>query len=129
MTDKKKLNQLTIKDENNNIKVNRHRKIIENKNINIKEYLLSRYNDNISINESFARILYNIDNIPHCPVCGNILKFTGRFDKPYRTYCSLKCMANSVEVQTKKENTSLKNYGTKYFFQTDECKNLTNTEE
>ena len=46
-----------------------------------------------------------------CPVCGNRCKFIS-VSEGYTTYCSTKCMANSIQVKEHKRNTCMKKFGT-----------------
>lgn len=46
-----------------------------------------------------------------CAECGKPTRYVG-LSAGYRTYCSMKCMANSEAVKKKKESTCLKKYGT-----------------
>lgn len=47
----------------------------------------------------------------HCCVCGKRCKFQNTFKKNYRTFCSLHCQNNSVDVLSKRYNTRIKNSG------------------
>ena len=87
------------------------------------EYLLERYKD-FKYNK-FSELLYcyknNIDIHPTCPICGKDVPFLD-FNRGYQKYCSLKCSNLSPEVQEKKKQTNLKNYGVEYASQSDEVK-------
>lgn len=48
-----------------------------NKHKDEYEYLLKRYSDSSSINESLYRIINNIEIRPICKICGNNVKFVG----------------------------------------------------
>jgi len=50
---------------------------INNLDDNVKKYLLNRYKDSLSINETLKRIYYHIDVHPKCPICDNLVKFGG----------------------------------------------------
>ena len=82
---------------------------------NIKKYLYNRYNDSDSLQETLMRIKLHIDVHPKCPICGNKVKFSNRYNNPFRTYCSIKCMKKSNIVKEKTKQTYFKKYGTKYY--------------
>lgn len=56
-----------------------------------------------------------------CPVCGKETSFAN-ISPGYAKYCSLKCMANSPEVNAKKKATTKKHYGVENPFQSEELK-------
>ena len=73
-------------------------------------YLLNRYNDSDSINETILRIRDNIEIHPFCKTCGKRLDFkcsNGRV----KEYCSSKCANNNIAVKEKRKNTCLERYG------------------
>lgn len=79
-------------------------------------FIMNRFNDSLSFNESLYRILNNINVRPTCKVCGNKLNFIG-FSKGFTTFCSKKCVSvvcnpwNRPEVQEKCRNTIIRNNG------------------
>ncbi len=78
-------------------------------------YLLTRYTDYKYI--KFSELVYcyknDIDVHPVCPICGNPTPFLD-FNRGYQKYCSLKCSNSSKDVQIKKVQTSMDNYGVEY---------------
>lgn len=87
------------------------------------EYLLDTYkNYNYT---KFTELIYcyqnDIKEHPLCPICGKELPFLD-FNRGYQKYCSLKCSNLSPEVQEKKKQTSLKNYGVEHAAQAKEIK-------
>ena len=102
---------------------------------NIKDYIINRYNDSLSIEETLKRIYYKIEIHPKCPICGKLVSW-GKCgnNKFFHNTCSLKC-AGKLSLQTieKKygysnpmnfpnakqnlENTCLKKYGVKHALQ------------
>lgn len=102
------------------------------------KYILSRYNDSSSFNESLDRILNNIEKHPVCKYCGEPVEYIGKKEL-FRKYCSNKCKdadANLVErhkvgclrkygvdniskvdeIKEKKKQTHIKHYGTENNF-------------
>lgn len=65
--------------------------------------------------DKFVAYLYmyfhNIDEPPRCPVCGRYVPFM-RYSIGFQTHCSLKCSGNDLNVKKKKEQTSIKHFGT-----------------
>ena len=102
---------------NNSLKINPSRTSLKylNKHIDIKNYLLNRFTDinydETNIYEIIYRIVHNIQKIPKCKICGKPLKFKRTYG--YGSYCSQKCVQNDKEIKQKKEQTSLKHFGTK----------------
>ena len=80
---------------------------------NIKKYLLNRYNDSESLQETINRLKYNIEIRPVCKVCGNKVKYTNynNKEKLFREYCSFECKCKSKEVKEKIKQTCLEKYG------------------
>ena len=80
------------------------------------DYLLQRYSDNVTNTpkESYLRIIHNIEIIPICPICGNIVKYNGNLKYPYDICCSnISCKA---KIRNKKsKETKLKRYGDENF--------------
>lgn len=73
----------------NNERLN-HNKLLNIPN-DILIYLLNRYNDSDSIEETIVRIKYNIENKPICCICGSKLKYTNLPNMPFRKTCSHNC--------------------------------------
>ena len=67
--------------------------------------------DNPSIRHRLWHYQSNQKNKPVC-YCGNLVKWSEKMQN-YRTYCSQKCKANSIEWKNKIEITNMKRYGVK----------------
>ena len=78
----------------------------------IKEYLLNRYEDCDSLNESYFRIKNNLNESPKCIICGNHIKFNGR---NYNKTCCKDC-AKEYSKQNR-EKACLIKYGVKNPYQ------------
>lgn len=109
-------------------------------NEDIKKYILHRYNDSLSIEETLKRIYYKIDVHPKCPICGNLVTWGAcGNNKFFHDTCSLSCAGklslitiknkygynNPMEFPHAKENlenTMLKKYGVKHVLQNKEIK-------
>ena len=76
----------------------------------IKEYLINRYSDSNSIQETIYRIYNNIDTHPICPICGNYVRFY-KFSEGFAKYCSKACLNKSEEHIQKVKDTTTKLYG------------------
>lgn len=76
---------------------------------NVKKYLLDRYNDSESLNETLWRMRSHIDVRPVCKVCGGKVKRQRR--DIFSEYCSCKCRSHSKEVIDKTKKTNLEKYG------------------
>lgn len=76
---------------------------INNMTTEENNYIVRRYEDSDSINESLFRIFNNIDTRPVCPICGGKLKFYGRNKAPYSNHCSISCAAIDTAKRTYKE--------------------------
>ena len=71
----------------------RYKKILEN-NKELESYILQRYNDSNSINESLWRIKLHYENVPLCPICKkNRIKFYGSAQIGFSQTCSKQCRA------------------------------------
>lgn len=93
----------------------------KNKGNDIYKYLISRYNDSFSLNETLKRILYKIDKHPICPICGKPVLYLGKKDRMFLNTCSEEC---GIKLRTKNiKNTCLKKYNCINPFQIDEVKN------
>lgn len=109
------------KEKNQGTKMYRRFNQKSSKYINILNYLKTRFKDSESFHESLLRIVYNIEERPICPICGNKLKFIGKPNNKgiYRKTCSKKCsnkLTNNFNKhiqlsQEKAKQTKLKKYG------------------
>ena len=79
---------------------------------NIYDYIVNRYKDSKSIQESIYRILNNIEETPKCR-CGNSLKF-GNIKSGYFKHCSNSCAQSDPEILNKVKQTKIKIYGENY---------------
>ena len=92
-------------------------KILSNEMLN---YVNNKYSDSTG-KESLYRILFNIDEIPKCPICNNNRKFDpgnkNRKNTPYLKTCgNIECI-NELNKQHVIEHNQLK-YGTNSYAQT-----------
>lgn len=78
---------------------------------------------NISFNEMIYLIVNDISKPPVCCICGKPVKFK-KFSQGYSKYCSMKCIGLDKNVQKKRENTSLHNFGKKYTLQSKEKRDI-----
>ena len=78
------------------------------------EWILSKYKNYLQ--SKFPAYLYmyfnNMDSPHVCPVCGKETVFLD-YKRGFQKYCSLKCSNSDPQVKQKKEETNLKNWGTK----------------
>jgi len=86
-----------------------------------KQYLLNRFNDSDSINESLQRIYYKIEEKNKCPICGKPVLWLGKKKRLMLNTCSQKCgfklrQQHNQEYWIKKE-------GVNNVFATKECVN------
>lgn len=65
----------------------------------IYNYLINRFPNCSNYKEAIYRIKNNLENAPHCPVCGKELKYSEAL-RGYRKYCCRKC-ESIVERQTR----------------------------
>ena len=74
---------------------------------------------------TFAEMIYlfyhHLEDKPTCRICGGRTKFIG-YTKGYREFCSYKCMNSCNDIQERKKQTSLKNYGTTIPMHSEEVK-------
>lgn len=70
---------------------------------NIKNYIQNRYIDSESFKETIYRMFNNIENRPLCKVCGNSIKFVGKYPIIFRQYCCNRCSGISPETINKKQ--------------------------
>ena len=86
--------------------------IRKNKYNSIKNYLNNRYNDSLSIKETLYRIKNNIEIRPICKECNKPVKFVGKGEKIFATFCSNRCSGKNIEtIKKKQEGDRLKNNG------------------
>jgi len=81
-----------------------------------QNYIISKYPDSKSLNESIYRFINNLDIRPICQYCGGEIK-TFRFDRGFSKFCSKSCLTsysnikrNSIKSLT---NGIIKKYGVK----------------
>ena len=91
------------------------------KKLGIYEYLQNRYNDSDSLAETLYRIKNKIEIRPVCKTCGGHVKFY----KKFMTYCNRFCAQRNEEVQEKRENTFINNYGVKCSLQAESVQEKT----
>ena len=76
----------------------------------INEYLLNRFKDCKNNKESYLRILFKIDEVGICPICGKKLKYQGINKAPYANTCgNKKCQSKLRNI--KSNQTKLEKYG------------------
>lgn len=84
------------------------------KHKDIYNYLINRYDDSMSIQETIYRIVNNIEKRPVCKTCGKPIKFDC-YSRGFRTFCSnTSCIMNSKDVQNKIKNTLRERYGVEH---------------
>jgi len=89
-----------------------------NSHKDLYNYILNRYIDSDSIQETLWRIKLGIEIKPKCPVCGSVLRFSltpYKNGRHYPNYCSNICSIHSDERKKKCENTLLERYGDKNY--------------
>ena len=85
-------------------------------NDEIYQYLINRYDDSLSIEETIKRIRLNISKHPVCQYCGKPLKYLGSPNKLFQEkYCSQTCLHNDEKHWEKCANTCLNKYGDKNY--------------
>lgn len=100
--------------------------ILSGKYPNIYNFIINIYNDSASIEETFKRLLLNIDVKPVCPICGKPVEFVGKKNLMFRKYCSNSCRGkdpknNQKWVNGQKEYNK-KHYGVEYVWQRKDVK-------
>lgn len=88
------------------------------------DYVKTRYNDSLSIEETLYRMKHHIEEHPKCKICGKFLKW----HYEYKTYCSKHCMMLDPALKEKRINGSIKKFGSKSSFSSKEViakRNLT----
>ena len=102
-------------------------KYLDNKDkyINLTNYLNNRYEDSDSLRETVARMRFNVEQKPLCPVCGKKVTFKKVTHNSYiiwNTYCSMSCSKskNARKIQhDKMKQTNLERYGVENAFQSE----------
>lgn len=92
------------------------KKIFDNSDSEIQSYILNKFEEKSrTIKESLLRLLYNIENIPKCPICGNLCYFKGGNikEKIYLATCKNTYCYEKLKVQRRKE-TFIKKYGVEH---------------
>lgn len=92
------------------------KKIFDNSDSEIQTYILNKFEEKSrTIKESLLRLLYNIENIPKCPICGNLCYFKGGNikEKIYLATCNNTYCYEKLKVQRRKE-TFIKKYGVEH---------------
>ena len=78
MKNKKIINIFFIYKDNKYILRRNFEKLFNNLELKIQTYILNKFDEKSrSIKESLLRLLYNIENTPKCPICGNLRYFNG----------------------------------------------------
>lgn len=78
--------------------------------------------DKSKLEEYYNKYFKKDENEGICKACGNKTKFQS-LTFGYLTYCSNSCMSNDPITHLKKQETSMNNYGVRYYSQTEEYKN------
>lgn len=90
------------------------------------DYLLNRYPD-LKFTEKLYLFYHNEDKPHVCKVCGCKTKFLS-YGRGYQEFCSQKCMNSCPDIQERKKQTCLKNYGVENPMDSEEVKSkLVNT--
>ena len=102
------------------------KKIFDNSKQEIQLYILNRFEEKSrTIKESLLRLLYNIENIPKCPICGNLCYFKGGNIKEniYLTTCNNTYCYGKLKAQRRKE-TFIKKYGVEHIAKLESYNNV-----
>ena len=107
----KLLVKLFILKKNNRIRYCFHNVMETDKYSCIKNYILNRYRDSLSPQETLRRIEYDIEIRPKCVVCGNDVRYVGKPDSNglFKQFCSKSC-ANKYNYE-KAKKTKIEKYG------------------
>ena len=107
----KLLVKLFILKKNNRIRYCFHNVMETDKYPCIKNYILNRYHDSLSPQETLRRMEYDIDVRPKCVVCGNDVRYVGKPDSNglFKQFCSKSC-ANKYNYE-KAKKTKIEKYG------------------
>ena len=101
-------------------------KIFNNIDSEIQLYILNKFEEKSrTIKESLLRLLYNIENIPKCPICGNLCYFHGGNikEKIYLTTCNNTYCYGKLKAQRRKE-TFIKKYGVEHIAKLESYNNV-----
>ena len=66
-------------------------KYCENQKNDIYKYLINRYSDSLSLNETLKRIKYHINIHPKCPICNKPVLYLGKEKRMFLNTCSEEC--------------------------------------
>ena len=113
----KTLVKLFILEKNNRIRYRFHNVMETDKYPCIKNYILNRYHDSLSPQETLRRMEYDIETRPKCVACGNDVQYVGNpgkvfgngADKLFKPFCSKSC-ANKYNYE-KAKKTKIEKYG------------------
>ena len=107
----KLLVKLFILKKNNRIRYCFHNVMETDKYPCIKNYILNRYHDSLSPQETLRRMEYDIEVRPKCVVCGNDVRYVGKPDSNglFKQFCSKSC-ANKYNYE-KAKKTKIEKYG------------------
>ena len=107
----KLLVKLFILKKNNRIRYCFHNVMETDKYPCIKNYILNRYHDSLSPQETLRRMKYDIEVRPKCVVCGNNVRYVGKPDSNglFKQFCSKSC-ANKYNYE-KAKKTKIEKYG------------------
>lgn len=95
-------------------------KYCEEHHNDIYTYLINRYPDSLSLNETLKRIKYNIGIHPTCPICGKPVLYLGKEKRFFLKTCSEEC---GFKLRTQEiKDTCMKKYNCINPFQVDEFK-------
>lgn len=94
------------------------------KYINIINYLENRYDDSESFKETIYRMNNNINIRPVCKSCGNKVKFIGKGNKLFASYCCNSCSAQNKNTTIKKKQTLLEHWGTENCYDSEKYKKI-----
>ncbi len=72
---------------------------------NIINYIENRYDDSESFKETLYRIRHNCNIRPVCKTCGKPVKFIGKGNKLFATFCSNRCSGKNKNTIKKKQYT------------------------
>ncbi len=106
ITDKYILNKIS------NIKYKKTDSIFNRLTDEEQQYVKNRYNDSLSIKETFYRIKNNIEIRPVCKNCGKPVEFCR--NGYFRDFCCISCINLSNEIKNKRKNNSLNKYGCEF---------------
>lgn len=92
-----------------------------NKYDNVYDYILNRYDDSESIDESLYRIMHNINIRPVCHICRNHITYEPR-TMSFRKYCSAKCRQQDPEFKQKLKDININKHNDPNFNNRDKAK-------